>query len=428
MKTVAFYTLGCKVNQYETEAMMELFQKHHYKVQDFSEKSDLYIINTCTVTNQSDRKSRQMISRARKNNGDAIIAVVGCYPQVSPEEVEKIEGVDLIVGTADRNKIVEYCERAMGSDGVFNEVEDSDDHQIFEELVIENQSHMTRAYIKIQEGCRMFCSYCIIPYARGPLKSRPIKEIQKEAQKLAKNGYQEIILTGIHVASYGLDLGKERLIDVIETVANIDGIERVRLSSLEPRHISPEFLRRMKETKKACDHFHLSLQSGSDFILQQMNRKYDRKLFLEKVQLIREYFPNAGITTDIIVGFPGEKEEDFEQTLDLVKKVHFSKIHVFKYSPRKGTKAAQMKNQINGRIKKERSNRLIEAGKIETKQFLEKYCHYPLEVLWEERSEDGHMEGYTTNYIRIRGPYDKNKTNKIEEVIAHKIDGEVLVL
>ena len=323
-KTFNIITLGCKVNQYESEAVEEIFKSRGYKKKQ--DGADIYVINTCTVTNMSDRKSRQMISRARRDNPEAVIAVMGCYSQVKPDEVLAIEGVDIVLGSRNKEEVVDLCEDVLQNKTAIDRVISLSESKSIEELEISNQEDMTRAYMKIQDGCNMYCSYCLIPYARGNIVSRDMESIKEEAIRLAKNGYKEIVLTGIHVASYGKDLKNgKRLIDVIEEVAKTDGIERIRLSSMEPRHITKDFLERMKATRKACDHFHLSLQSGSDEILKAMNRKYDTEIYEQKVKLIREVFPNAGITTDIIVGFPTETEENHRQTKEFVKKIKFSK-------------------------------------------------------------------------------------------------------
>lgn len=394
MKKVKFSTLGCKVNQYETEAMAELFVKNGYEItEDYN--CDVFVLNTCTVTNLSDRKSRQQISKIRSENSDAIIAVVGCYSQVSPDEIENIEGVNVILGTKYRKEIVELCELAQSSNKIINKVENIGKNREFEELTINTEHSMTRAYIKIQEGCSQFCSYCIIPYARGPIRSRNIRDIVLEAKRLADNGFKEIVLTGIHVASYGKDLDNNDigLIDVIEDIGQIDKIKRIRLSSLEPRIVDKQFLDRLSKVEQFCDHFHLSLQSGSDSILESMNRKYDTDLYEKTINLIREYYPNAAITTDIIVGFPGETDEDFEQTLSFVDKIQFSKIHVFKYSNRKGTVASKMKNQVSGVVKKERSKLLIEKSKYYTDKFLDNMLNQPIKVLFESKNDDGYIKG-----------------------------------
>lgn len=428
MKKVKFSTLGCKVNQYETEAMAELFVKNGYEItEDYN--CDVFVLNTCTVTNLSDRKSRQQISKIRSENNDAIIAVVGCYSQVSPDEIENIEGVNVILGTKYRKEIVELCELAKSSNKIINKVENIGKNREFEELTINTEHSMTRAYIKIQEGCSQFCSYCIIPYARGPIRSRNIRDIVLEAKRLADNGFKEIVLTGIHVASYGKDLenNDSGLIDVIEDIGQIDKIKRIRLSSLEPRIVDKQFLDRLSKVEQFCDHFHLSLQSGSDSILQSMNRKYDTDLYEKTINLIREYYPNAAITTDIIVGFPGETDEDFEKTLNFVDKIQFSKIHVFKYSNRKGTVASKMKNQVSGVVKKERSKLLIQKSKYYTDKFLDNMLNQPIKVLFESKNDDGYIKGYTTNYIRVKREYNPNLSNKIIDVICNRRENEELV-
>lgn len=428
MKKVKFSTLGCKVNQYETEAMAELFVKNGYEItEDYN--CDVFVLNTCTVTNLSDRKSRQQISKIRSENSDAIIAVVGCYSQVSPDEIENIEGVNVILGTKYRKEIVELCELAKSSNKIINKVENIGKNREFEELTINTEHSMTRAYIKIQEGCSQFCSYCIIPYARGPIRSRNIRDIGLEAKRLADNGFKEIVLTGIHVASYGKDLENDDigLIDVIEDIGQIDKIKRIRLSSLEPRIVDKQFLDRLSKVEQFCDHFHLSLQSGSDSILQSMNRKYDTNLYEKTINLIRKYYPNAAITTDIIVGFPGETDEDFEKTLDFVDKIQFSKIHVFKYSNRKGTVASKMKNQVSGVVKKERSKLLIEKSKYYTDKFLDNMLNEPIKVLFESKNDDGYIKGYTTNYIRVKREYNPNLSNKIIDVVCNRRENEELV-
>ena len=428
MKKVKFSTLGCKVNQYETEAMAELFVKNGYEItEDYN--CDVFVLNTCTVTNLSDRKSRQQISKIRSENSDAIIAVVGCYSQVSPDEIENIEGVNVILGTKYRKEIVELCELAKSSNKIINKVENIGKNREFEELTINTEHSMTRAYIKIQEGCSQFCSYCIIPYARGPIRSRNIRDIVLEAKRLADNGFKEIVLTGIHIASYGKDLENDDigLIDVIEDIGQIDKIKRIRLSSLEPRIVDKQFLDRLSKVEQFCDHFHLSLQSGSDSILQSMNRKYDTDLYEKTINLIREYYPYAAITTDIIVGFPGETDEDFEKTLNFVDKIQFSKIHVFKYSNRKGTVASKMKNQVSGVVKKERSKLLIEKSKYYTDKFLDNMLNQPIKVLFESKNDDGYIKGYTTNYIRVKREYNPNLSNKIIDVICNRRENEELV-
>ncbi|HHY91013.1 MAG TPA: tRNA (N(6)-L-threonylcarbamoyladenosine(37)-C(2))-methylthiotransferase MtaB, partial [Clostridiales bacterium] len=318
METVAFYTLGCKVNQYETEAMKELFEKAGYTIVEAEGKADVYVINTCTVTNLGDRKSRQFIRRAKRNNPESIIAVVGCYAQIAPEEVLSIEGVNLILGTKDRNRIVEYVEQAKKSRGKINVVEDIMKADEFEEMPIEKMQGKTRAYLKIQEGCNQYCSYCIIPYARGPIRSRKLEDIVHEVRRLEQHGFKEIVLTGIHIASYGKDLGKNTLLDVIRSVHNAEGIQRIRLSSIEPTIMTEAFVEELSKLEKVCPHFHLSLQSGCDETLKRMNRKYTTDEYRRVVHRLRKIWPDVSITTDIMVGFPGETEEEFEKTMDFV--------------------------------------------------------------------------------------------------------------
>lgn len=402
MLKVTFHTLGCKVNQYETKAMEELFEDRNYELVAENDCADIYVINTCTVTNMSDRKSRQFIRKAKKINKDAIVAVVGCYSQVSPDEVEKIEDVDVIIGTSERKQIVDLCEEAMLSRKRINIVRPIKTYKEFEKININQVSSKTRAFLKIQDGCNQFCSYCIIPYARGPIRSKEIKDIEYEVRNLAKAGFKEIVLTGIHIASYGKDLGNIDLIHVIDKISEIKGIERIRMSSIEPNLIDDEFMKRISTNKKVCDHFHLSLQSGSDSVLKRMNRRYTKSEFKEKAHLIKRYMPNVGLTTDIIVGFPGETDEEFEETYNYVKEIGFSRIHVFKYSKRRGTRAAKMKEQIHGEIKNHRSERLIELGDNLALDFHSNFLQDRLSVLFEEKdkTDNNIYKGYTSNYIR----------------------------
>lgn len=424
--TFNIITLGCKVNQYESEAVEEIFQSRGYEKK--TNNADIYVINTCTVTNMSDRKSRQMISRARRDNPEAVIAVMGCYSQVKPEEVAAIEGVDVVLGSRNKEEVVDLCENVLQNKKAIDKVLSFSETKTIEELEISNQEAMTRAYMKIQDGCNMYCSYCLIPYARGNIASRDMDSIKKEAKRLAQNGYKEIVLTGIHVASYGKDLRNgTSLIDVIEEVSKTEGIERIRLSSMEPRHITRDFLERMKATGKACDHFHLSLQSGSDEILKAMNRKYDTKIFKEKVDLIREVFPNAGLTTDIIVGFPTETEKNHEETKDFVKEIKFAKTHLFKYSKRDGTKAASMKPEVNGNIKKERLKELEAIEEVNRLNFLKNQIGKTLSVLFESKSDmEGFKSGYSTNYLRVNVEDDIGD-NEIRNVLITEIKNDELV-
>lgn len=425
-KTFSILTLGCKVNQYESEAMAELFEKNGYiQVDNDTDVADVYIVNTCTVTNLSDRKSRQYIRRAKRENPDSTVAVVGCYAQVAPKEVEKIEGVDVVIGTSERSKIVDLIEEAKEEDKKINIVRDIKKDRDFQFIKIDENFHKTRSYMKVQDGCNRYCTYCIIPYARGTIRSRRIGDCVREAIRLANAGYKEIILTGIHVGSYGVDLGPVRLIDLIEAIAEVDGIERIRLSSVEPNIISEDFMRRAIACAKLCDHFHLSLQSGSNKVLKDMNRHYNREEFIEKTKIIKKYMPYAGLTTDIIVGFPGESDEDFEDSMSIVREVEFSKVHVFKYSKRKNTPAADRADQVDGNIKIKRSEELIKLQDQYLKKFREKNMPRTLKVLFEE-FDQGYYFGYTDNYIRVKVKSDKDLINKILDV--RLVDNEEVAL
>ncbi len=425
-KTFSILTLGCKVNQYESEAMAELFEKNGYiQVDNDTDVADVYIVNTCTVTNLSDRKSRQYIRRAKRENPDSTVAVVGCYAQVAPKEVEKIEGVDVVIGTSERSKIVDLIEEAKEEDKKINIVRDIKKDRDFQFIKIDENFHKTRSYMKVQDGCNRYCTYCIIPYARGTIRSRRIGDCVREAIRLANAGYKEIILTGIHVGSYGVDLGPVRLIDLIEAIAEVDGIERIRLSSVEPNIISEDFMRRAIACSKLCDHFHLSLQSGSNKVLKDMNRHYNREEFIEKTKIIKKYMPYAGLTTDIIVGFPGESDEDFEDSMSIVREVEFSKVHVFKYSKRKNTPAANRADQVDGNIKIKRSEELIKLQDQYLKKFREKNMPRTLQVLFEE-FDQGYYFGYTDNYIRVKVKSDKDLINKILDI--RLVDNEEVAL
>ncbi|QZY56544.1 tRNA (N(6)-L-threonylcarbamoyladenosine(37)-C(2))-methylthiotransferase MtaB [Crassaminicella profunda] len=429
MKKVAFYTLGCKVNQYETEAMGELFEKAGYGIVDSGEHADVYVINTCTVTNLGDRKSRQFIRRAKRKNPKAIIAVVGCYSQTSPEEVSAIEGVNIVLGTNHRKNIVEYVENIQEENEKINVVENIMEIQEFEEMTIGEIKGKTRAYLKIQEGCNQYCTYCIIPYARGQIRSRRLEDIVKEVQRLAKNHFKEIVLTGIHVASYGKDFENTSLLDVIRSVHEVEGIERIRLSSIEPTIMTEDFVKTLANLKKVCPHFHLSLQSGCDETLKRMNRKYTTTEYKMIVERIRKYIKDVSITTDIMVGFPGETEEEFEKTMQFVEEIGFGQIHVFKYSKRKGTPAAKFENQVPSQIKNIRSERLIDLARKSLINYHEKFMNTPKMVLFETTSneKEDHYEGLTDNYIRVLCQSNENLEGKILKVTLEKISGEVVI-
>lgn len=393
MKTVKFYTLGCKVNLYETEAMRSLFENKGYTSTDFDD-ADVFVINTCTVTAAGDKKSRQMIHRAKRKNPNAIIVVVGCYAQVSPDEVRKLEDVDIILGTTDRSKIVDFVEQFNGYriDAVKEKI-NSD----YEDMPSAQQSR-TRAMLKIQDGCTNFCTYCIIPYARGPLRSRPLQSAINEAHILAVKGFTEVVLVGIHLSSYG----KEglSLIDAIKAICDIKGIKRVRLGSLEPTSFTQEFADALAKLPKLCPSFHISMQSGCDDTLKRMNRKYTSLEYLQALDCLRGAIPNCAVSTDVMVGFPNESAEEFEKSCETVKNAKFADIHVFQYSRRKGTPAAEMENQIDDLVKAKRSQIMIEIGKELKKQYCENYIGKTMQVLFEHES-DGYFEGLTDNYIRV---------------------------
>lgn len=427
-KTVSIFTLGCKVNQYDTEAMIEIFEKNNYEVVDNDKKADVYVINTCTVTNLGDRKSRQFIRRSKKKNTDSIIAVVGCYAQTASEEVMNIEGVNLVLGTNERNKIVELVESIDENEKV-NYVDDIMDVKEFEELSIEKVKGKTRAFLKIQEGCNQYCSYCIIPYARGPIRSRKLENIVSEVNRLAENGFKEIVLTGIHIASYGKDLKTGTLIDVIKEVHNVEGIERIRLSSVEPTLLTEDFIREIKVLTKFCPHFHISLQSGCDETLKRMNRKYSTKEYREIAKNLRREIPHIAITTDIIVGFPGETEEEFMTTYRFVEEMAFSQIHVFKYSPRKGTPSAKFENKVSGDIKNRRSEKMIELGNELMYRYMNTFINKEIEVLYENyyNREKKIISGLTSNYIRVAAVGKDRMIGNIVKTELTKIKKDIMI-
>ena len=444
-KTVAFCTLGCKVNQYETDAMRGSFEAEGYEVKEFSQEASVYVINTCTVTNMADRKSRQMMHRAKKKNPDGIIVAVGCYVQAAKEQLEEDTLIDLVIGNNMKSQVVQIVEQYIQDN---RHTEDRDayvadiahSHE-YETMHIETVSEHTRAYIKIQDGCNQFCSYCIIPYARGRVRSRKMEDILQEVRNLTANGYKEIVLTGIHISSYGLDFEhtadeqedyvpfkNSALIDLIEALSGIEGLERIRLGSLEPRIITENFVRRLFKVPQICPHFHLSLQSGCDETLKRMNRHYTTALYLEKCGILRQYFDRPALTTDVIVGFPGETEEEFAQTERFLETVHFSDMHIFKYSKRRGTKAADMPNQIDPQLQSVRSEKLIALGKRMKDDFLEACKDQEQIVLIEEETEiDGtkYMTGHSKNYIRCAFEMDGLVPNMvIKGTINSKLNEE----
>lgn len=429
MKKVAFITLGCKVNTYETEGMKRIFENDGYEVVEPDEIADVYIINTCTVTHLSDRKSRQMIRRARRMNPQAIIAAVGCYAQVAPEEVSSIDGVNLVVGNNHKNEILSLI-KSVSCDDLQVEVSKRNELKGYEELQAWSYSGQTRAFLKVQDGCDQFCSYCIIPLARGGIRSRSLDSIREEAISLSENGFQEIVLAGIHLTSYGLDKGEHTLLDVILCLNEIPGIRRIRLGSLEPLYMSQEMICQMSGIEKLCPHFHLSLQSGCDDTLDRMNRRYTTEEYMRIVGNIRRYFPDAAITTDIMVGFPGETDEEFLKTCNFAETVGFSQIHIFQYSPRKGTRAAQMPDQIPPSDKEHRSKVLNTIAEKLKATFREGYIGKTLEVLIERRVE-GLWEGHTRNYIPVRVAHEEKLTGiiipvKLAENRAEYVLGKIV--
>ncbi len=426
MKTVSFSTLGCKVNQYETEAMSNMFKEAGYLIKDFSEICDIYVINTCTVTGMGDRKSRQMIHRAIKQNPNAFVAVVGCYSQVSPEDVSKIEGVSLVLGTSERNRIVELCQKAMEKEDTVVSVCDIMKKREYEDLWVSSYSGRTRAFVKIEDGCTEFCTYCIIPYARGPVRSRPLEDIVKEVEALCRNGFTEIVLTGIHLASYGRDLKGVTLLDVIKSVAEVNGVKRVRLGSIEPRILKEEFIAEISRIEKLCDHFHIALQSGCDKTLSAMNRKYTTSEYMESVRLIRKYFKNPAIATDIMVGFPGETEEDFMTSLEFARSLNLADAHVFAYSNRKGTKADKMPLQVPKAEKERRSREMIKVLDETKKAYLEGQIGTQAVVLAEQEVSDGVYEGHMTNYIKVRFSCTEDVSGTFVNVVLDKVKSDYI--
>ncbi|MDU6821966.1 tRNA (N(6)-L-threonylcarbamoyladenosine(37)-C(2))-methylthiotransferase MtaB [Intestinibacter bartlettii] len=427
MKKVAFYTLGCKVNQYETEAMLELFEKEGYEKAETEDYADVYVINTCTVTHMSDRKSRQYIRRMKKKNPDAIIAVVGCYSQVSPEEILSIDEVNLVMGTNDRKKIVEEVKKIDASRKV-STVDDIMKVKAFEEIEINKTNGKTRAFMKIQDGCDRYCSYCIIPYARGRVRSRDLESIVKEVENLASNGYKEVVLTGIHVASYGKDIKDSdiKLLDVIKQINDIEGIERIRLSSVEPILFTDEFVEAVSTMDKVCPHYHLSLQSGCDETLKRMRRRYTTEEYKAIVDRLRAAIPNVSITTDVIVGFPGETNEEFDKTYEFLKDIELTHMHVFKYSPRKGTPAATMENQVDPSTKHDRSEKLLQLNEENFNKFGQKMLDKEFNVLFEQKVGDNKYEGLTENYVKVIVESDNDISEQILKVKIKDVKNEFL--
>jgi threonylcarbamoyladenosine tRNA methylthiotransferase MtaB len=420
VKKVAFHTLGCKVNQAESEAMKTLFQSRGYQVVDFNEPADVYVINTCTVTHLADRKSRQMIRQARRRNPDAVVAAVGCYVQANREEVAKHTDVDLLIGTEKRQNLVDLVEKAGKEQRLINAVGDIMAAKEFEELPLDFPATRTRAFLKIQEGCNQFCTYCIIPYTRGPIRSLPLEKVLQAAEVYVAKGYKEIVLTGIHIGLYGTDLsGDLTLVQAVEGLLAVPGLERLRISSIEPEEVTQELLALMAGSSKICPHLHIPLQSGSDRILAKMNRPYTTSDFCRVVNQARDLIPEIAISTDIIAGFPGEGEEEFAATIDFVRRQRFSRLHVFPYSPRRGTPAAAFKEQVTHQIKEERVRSLVKLGKELSLAFHRQQVGKTLSVLveYEPDREIGLLAGYSGNYIRVLFAGTNNLAGRIVQVL-----------
>lgn len=417
MKTVAFHTLGCKVNTYESNAMLKIFNEAGYQEVDFKQVADVYVINTCTVTNTGDSKSRQMIRKAIRKNPKATICVVGCYSQTAPEEIEKIEGVGVVLGTQYRSDIVKYVDEHLETGEMVIKVDNVMNLRKFEDLNIDRFKN-TRAFLKIQDGCNNFCTYCIIPYARGRVRSRQKESVLNQAQRLVDNGYVEIVLTGIHTAGYGEDIDDYSFYELLVDLVKIKGLKRLRISSIETSQISDEIIDLIGSNEIIVDHLHVPLQAGSDATLKRMNRKYTTAEYLEKINKIRSYLPNIAFTTDVIVGFPGETDEEFEETYNFIKQVNYSELHVFPYSPRKNTPAAKMKGQVNDQIKHERANRLLQLSKELNHEFALKQIGKTLKVLFEKRDGE-YLIGHAGDYLKVKV---KTADNLIGEIVTIKID------
>ncbi|MBS6397047.1 MAG: tRNA (N(6)-L-threonylcarbamoyladenosine(37)-C(2))-methylthiotransferase MtaB [Clostridiales bacterium] len=429
MKKAALHNLGCKVNSYETEAMQEILEKNGYEIVPFEEKADIYIINTCSVTNMADRKSRQMLHRARKQNPDAVVVAAGCYVQAAGEELLQDASVDILIGNNEKVNLPDIL-KTWEEEHVPSHIRDLTHERTYEELSLDRTAEHTRAYVKIQDGCNQFCSYCIIPYTRGRVRSRRLPDILAEVNRLAENGYQEVVLTGIHLDSYGVDLEEETLMTVIRGIAGIEGIKRIRLGSLEPRIMTEEFVRELSEVEKLCPHFHLSLQSGCDETLRRMNRKYDTEEFRACCERLRRFFDHPALTTDVIAGFPGETEEEFAATVDFLQEIGFYEMHVFKYSRRKGTRADRMPDQIPESEKTRRSDILLKMTEENSRVFRERLIGTVVQVLMEESVTIGgqvYQVGHTREYVRVAVPENTSLTNRLVQVKVDKfLEADIL--
>lgn len=424
MKKVALHNLGCKVNSYEIDVMQQMLQKNGYQIVDFEQKADIYIVNTCSVTSIADRKSRQMLHKAKKNNPEAIVVAVGCYVQTGTEAILKDEGIDLAIGNNKKKDLVDILEQFLKEKGMHTEDKTLHDTTIidinhtkeYEEMTLEQTAEHTRAYIKIQDGCNQFCTYCIIPYARGRVRSRKKEDIIREIEGLVARGYKEVVLTGIHISSYGTDFGQAGLLDLVQSLQEIEGLYRIRLGSLEPRIVTEEFATQLAKLSKVCPHFHLSLQSGSLNTLKRMNRHYTPSEYLKGVEELRKAFENPAITTDVIVGFPGETEEEFEETRQFLENINLYEMHIFKYSIRKGTIAAKMPDQVPDLIKAERSDVLLEMEERQSREYRELYVGQEVSVLFEEEKEilgESYQIGHTKQYVKVAYKTKENLSNQI---------------
>ena len=433
MKKAALHNLGCKVNAYETEAMQQMLEEAGYKIVPFTEEADVYVINTCSVTNMADRKSRQMLHRAKHKNPEAVIVAAGCYVQTKEEEAVADEAIDIIIGNNKKHELIERLDEffAQKTEKIDAVIDINGEKQEYEELFMDKPSEHTRAFIKVQDGCNQFCSYCIIPYARGRVRSRGLESVLDEVRRLAENGYQEVVLTGIHLSSYGIETG-ESLLHLIQEIHKNEKIKRIRLGSLEPKIVTEEFASELSKLEKICPHFHLSLQSGCDATLQRMNRKYSAKEYRKGCEILRKYFEHPAITTDVIVGFPGETEEEFITTKAFLEDIHFYEMHIFKYSKRQGTKAAVMPNQVPEEKKNVRSAALIEQGDRMSQEFREYYLGKEVEVLFEEESViDGvsYYVGYTKEYVKVAKLSERALENQfVKGILKEKLSEEIYLM
>lgn len=422
---VAFYTLGCKVNSYETEVNIEIFKNHGYEIVSFDEVADVYVINTCSVTNTSDQKSRKIIREATKKNKDAIVVVMGCYSQVKYNEAKDIPGVSIVIGNNNKSEIIDLVEEYKKNNKQIVKITNLKD-VLFENMNLDKYETHTRAFVKVQDGCNNYCSYCIIPYTRGNVRSKPLDKVIEEVTNLAKNGYKEVVLTGIHTGHYGLDLENTDFSDLLRELEKIEGLERIRISSVEIKELNDKFMDTLKESKKIVNHIHIPLQSGSDTILKLMNRRYDMNEFIASIEKIRKIRPKIAITTDVIVGFPGETDELFNETVDSIKKIGFTELHVFPYSKREGTVAAKMSNQIDGNIKKDRVRKLLSVSDVLKRKYYESLIGTNEELLT-EKYEDGYLIGHLSNYGLCKVKSDNKDTNKIFKVNLLSYENECFI-